>query len=250
MFFFLVIISVLTGLFKDFLIFFSIIFIHEMGHTITALYYKWNIKSIKFYPFGGLIKFDEYINRPIKEEFWIVVSGIGFQFIYYFFILLIHKLYYISDTTFIAFKSYHYSIVIFNLIPVYPLDGIKVFNILLNKCLPFKISHLISIFISYIFGLIFIIFSFYNYLSFNALLIIFLIINKIIEEHKNHRYYFNKFIFERYLYNFDFKKVKIIKGNNVNKMYKDKKHVFKLKGRHITEKKLLKTKFDRNKYSF
>ena len=32
-----------------------------------------NIKSINFYPFGGLIKFDDYINRPIREEFLIVM---------------------------------------------------------------------------------------------------------------------------------------------------------------------------------
>ena len=83
-FFFLAFISVITGLFKEFSVFFLIIFFHEMGHVLAALHFKWNIKSINFYPFGGLIKFDDYINRPIREEFLIVISGVGAQIIFYF----------------------------------------------------------------------------------------------------------------------------------------------------------------------
>lgn len=242
-FFFLAFISVLTGLFKEFLVFFLIIFFHEMGHVLAALHFKWNIKSINFYPFGGLIKFDDYINRPIREEFLIVMSGIGAQIIFYFFICILHNFYYINDSLFIMFRNNHYSIILFNLIPVYPLDGIKIANLFLNKFLPFKISHTITLFLSYIFFIIFLLFSLYNNLSMNTLLIISLILSKIIEEQKNHNYYFNRFIFERFLYNFNFKKVKVINNGKINKMYRDKKHVFKINKNYISEKTVLKNRF-------
>lgn len=216
-----------------------------MGHVIVATYFKWNIKSINFYPYGGLIKFDEYINKPIKEEFFIVISGLIFQIIYYFFICSLYNFNYIGDSLFIMFKNYHYSILLFNLIPIYPLDGIKIINLGLNKIFPFKTSHFITIIISYIFLILFAIFSFKYSLSMNTFLIISLIINKISEECVNHNYYFNKFIFERYLHNFKFEKIKVINNSKLNKMYRDVKHVFKNKDEYITENNLLKNRFSK-----
>lgn len=242
-FFFLIFASVLTGLFKEFSIFFIIIFVHEIGHVISATYYHWNIKTINFYPFGGLIKFDEQINKPIKEELIIVISGLFMQSLLYFFICILHNFYYISDNLFFAFQKYHYSILLFNLLPIYPLDGIKIINLLFSKIFPYKFSHLLSLIISYIFIVIFIIYSFKNSLSMNTLLIISLLISKLIEERKNHKYYFNKFVFERYLYNFNFKSIKIINNNKIKKMYRDKKHVFKVNKDYVTEKNMLKNKF-------
>ncbi len=242
-FFFLALISILTGLFKEFSIFFIVIFVHETGHVLTSIYYNWNIESINFYPFGGLIKFDEKINKPIKEELIIVISGLIFQTFLYIVIYALHNLYCISDNVFIMFKNYHYSILFFNLIPIYPLDGIKIINLIFSKFLPFKLSHKLSIIISYIFIILFIIYSIKNYISMNTILIIGLLINKLEEERKNHKYIFNRFIFERYLYNFNFKNIKVIKNNKIMKMYRDKKHVFKINNEYITEKSLLKNKF-------
>lgn len=59
--------AIITGLFKEFIILFLIIIVHEIGHIISALYYKFNINKINLYPFGGYIVFDEKINRALKE---------------------------------------------------------------------------------------------------------------------------------------------------------------------------------------
>lgn len=244
-FFFFAFISAFTGLFKEFLVFSSLIFFHESGHIITSIFFNWKIDSINFYPYGGMIKFNEKINKPISEEVIITISGLLFQLIYYFIIVMLYNSYKISDYTFILFKNYHYSIFFFNLIPIYPLDGIKLINLLLCKNFSFNFSHILSIIISYIFIIIFMIFSYTNSLSMNTLLMISLLINKVIEEHKQHKYYCNKFIFERYLYKFNFRKTKIIDNQNLNNMFRDKKHIFKYKNEYITENSLLKKKFKR-----
>ncbi len=58
----LMIIVALAGLYKEFLIIFFIIIIHELGHFSAALIYNWKVKSINIYPFGGCINFSESPN--------------------------------------------------------------------------------------------------------------------------------------------------------------------------------------------
>ena len=242
-FFFLAFASIITGLFKEFLVFSSIIFIHEIGHIITSIFFKWNIKKINFYPFGGYIEFDEILNKPIKEEMVIVLSGLISQIIYYFIIVILFDKSLISLNMYEMFKHYHYSILFFNIIPIYPLDGIKIVNLLLSKYFPYRNAHSISIWISIVFIIFFIIFSFTYSLSMNIILIIGLLLNQIVKEKKNHNLMCNKFIFERYLYHLDFNKTKIVNGDNLKKMYRDYKHIFKSNNIYITERKKLRERF-------
>ena len=60
---------------------------------------------------------------------------------------------------------------------------------------------------------------------------------------KRQDYLFNKFLLERYLNNYNFKKIKII--NNKNNMYKDKRHMLKDKNKYILETDYLKERFKR-----
>ena len=53
---------------------------------------------------------------------------------------------------------------------------------------------------------------------------------------------FNKFLLERYLNQFKFRKKKTI--NSVDKMKKDYKHLFYINGKYLTESYFLKKMFD------
>jgi len=212
---FLVII-ILNGYFNKFSNIMIIIFIHELGHIISGIIFKWKIEKIVILPFGCLTIFNEKINRPLIEEFIITISGPILQIIHMFFL----------DDTY-----YSKLLLIFNLLPIYPLDGYKLLNIFLNKIFSFKLSHLISIYISFI-----VIFLFKNNLV--VIFVIFLLLLNIIKELLNHKYIFNKFILERKLYNFDFKKIKLV--SNIKEFKKDYKHVIKENGIYIKEKDYLK----------
>jgi len=242
-FFFLAFVSVITGLFKDFLVFSSIIFFHELGHILVALHYKWKIRQINFYPYGGYIEFNEILNKPIKEELIIVISGLISQTLYFLIIHLIYSNNCISRNIYESFKLYHNSILLFNLIPIYPLDGIKIINLILSKYMPYRYAHYVSILISIIFMIIFTFVSIVFGLSMNFMLIFGLLIYQIIREKRNHNIMCNKFIFERYMYTLNFDKTKIINDENLKKMYRDYKHVFKSKNEYVTEKKELKKIF-------
>lgn len=225
--------SIITGLFKDFIYITLLIFIHEIGHTIGALYYKWNIKKIIILPFGGITIFNEYINKSLKEEFVILVLGPLFQILFYFILCFFD-----IESTLIT--NYHYSLLLFNLLPIIPLDGSKLLNIILNKITNFKLSHMLTIYIS-ILTIIFLLIKNKNMVLY---IIIFFILLKIIKEYRDHKYIFNKFLFERYNYDLVFKKKKTIKGIKVNKMKKEYKHIF-YDNKYYTEKEILKRYFKR-----
>lgn len=74
----------ITGLFREFTVFFLIIVIHEIGHIIGGLYYNWPIDKIIILPFGGLTIFKQHLNVPLKEEFIVTLLGPIFQIIFYF----------------------------------------------------------------------------------------------------------------------------------------------------------------------
>lgn len=203
-----------------------IIIIHEIGHLVPAIYYKWKIEKITILPFGGLTIFNEDINRPLKEEFIILITGPLFQIIFT----------YIMKNN-IELLNISKEILYFNLLPIYPLDGSKIINIILNKICSFKKSHLITLYLSVI-TIIFLTIKRFNLIT---ILIMILIVKKVIEEINNHHLIFNRFLLERYLKNYKFKNLKTIK--NENQMKRDYRHIFMTKP-HLTEKEYLKKRFD------
>ena len=221
-----VLIFFLMGYFKQYLIFMIIILIHELGHITTAIMYKWKIEEVIILPFGGITKFQELINKPIYQEFIIAIMGIVFQLLF---------CYNLS-------KQYNFLIILFNLLPIYPLDGSKILNIVFNKISNFKLSFLITIYISFILIIILIISIIIKKDIILLIIIIPLIIN-IYKEYKNRYIIINKFYLERYLYKFKFKKKKII--NNINKMKRDYIHIIKNNNKYIMEEEFLKNMFDK-----
>lgn len=236
LFYLVAFICMITGLFKSFVFVSLLVIIHELGHLLMAVYYKWNIDKVIIFPFGGVTIFKEHLNKPIFEEFMILIMGPLFQIVFYF---LIVTLFGYNE----LLAKYHYSLLLFNLLPIFPLDGSKLIHLFFDKVFAFKKSHLLNIIVSII---TLIICVFFVFLKFNLifLLLFFLLIIKVINEFKWHNEIFNKFLMERYLYNFKFKKTYIINDNKIKKMKRDYKHLFFDDNKYITEREVLKKKFD------
>ncbi len=227
---------ILTGLFKAFISIYLVIFIHELGHIIIALLFDYKIKEIDIYPFGGYIVFDYDINSSFISELLVSIGGILSQFILYLILIKIYSSSYIYNLTY----SYNITMLIFNTLPLIPLDGSKVLNIIINKFIPFKYSHLLSIYLSYILSILLVILFYKNI---NIVLVFILIIILIIKEHKNHIYVFNRFLLERYIKNIRFKKNNFINSLNINKMKKYKYNIFIYNNKYLTEKNVLTNKY-------
>ena len=229
-FYIIFLISIFTGVFKDFISITLIVAFHEMGHIIFSQIFNWKIEEIVMIPFGFITIFNNKINGSILEEFIVTISGILFQTILIFII---------KNP---VINRYNLIILLFNLIPIYPLDGSKLLNQLCTLLLPFKLSHFILIIISFIFVPVVILYTRFNLM---IIVIMILYIIKIIEELKNHNYIFNKFLFERYLYKIKFKRKKTIIGIKIHKMYRNYTHIFKSENININEYEILERMFDR-----
>ena len=232
LFIFILFIFILLGRFRIISYFMLLICIHELGHILLGLYFKWKIDKIIILPFGCLTKFNVDINTRLIEEFIVSISGVIFQYTFY---LIISR--YI---TYYYFSYINYFLIVFNLIPIYPLDGSKILSVLLNKNISFYNSLYISSIISFIFIVIINILLF----NINKLIIvvsIFLFIETI-KNYKNIKYIYNKFLIERYIKKYKFKRSIII--NNMYKMKKDYRHIFLLDNKYTTEHTFLSKMFD------
>lgn len=186
------------------------------------------INKIYIYPLGGISKFNMDLNTSINKELLILIMGPLFQHLAYLFLLLIMTNY--KD----LINTYHYSILIFNLLPIYPLDGGKLVKLLLNKIINYKSSLKLIIYLSYLVTIILFIISNKNISTFIMISLLLILITK---ESNKIDYIYNKFLLERYLNNYNFKNNKII--NNINNLYRDNIHLIYKNNKYIKEKEYL-----------
>ena len=215
------------------MIFMTIILFHELGHILVGVLFRWKIEKVIIMPFGGLTIFQELINKPILEEFLVCIAGPIFQTIYYIFI-----------SRCIDIKNMHYSLLLFNLLPIVPLDGSKLLNLLLNKLFPFRLSYIMTNVLSIVLSFLFLIIIIYMNWNFILFLTLLLLIKKTIKEIKNTNYIFNRFLLERYINDINIKKIKQIEGIKLQKMYRDYKHIFISDKNYYTEREIIRKRFD------
>jgi stage IV sporulation protein FB len=211
---------VLTGSIKNVIILTSIIVIHELGHYLVAKLMGIGVSKIVIYPYGGITKIDDKINIDINKELLVAVSGVSFQSIYYYIVTRIHL---VTPNSMELFKLYHYSILWFNLLPIYPLDGSKICNLIMSKIFPFKVSNILTVIISIVTILIFSSVEILFTLNYSYIMIFSILIYDIYKFYQELEYIYNKFLLERYLYNISYKDLKIIKKKE--SMYKNKRHI-------------------------
>lgn len=146
--------------------------------------------------------------------------------------------FYIDNSNLVLFNYYNRLILLFNMLPIYPLDGGKLLNIVINYFISFYKSYQITLYISYfLFISCFIVILIYY---FNSLLfIIFLLLGiMLIKEFKKAPFYYQRFLLERYINNYFFSRIKNIKS--IENMKRDNYHFI----RGISEKEYLRIYFN------
>lgn len=220
-------IAFFTGYFKYVIYLMSLIFIHELGHVTAGVLCNWKINRIVILPFGGMTIFEEKLNRPIKEELFIVLLGPIYQILFY------HLLILLGFKTNLL-QSIHLFLLLFNLLPIYPLDGAKICLLFCQMICSYYKSHIYIVLISIFFLLFYSLF----YHDFLYYVIFFFFLYEVLLFYKKKNTYFFKFVLERYLYKFSFKKKKIIQ--NIKQMKRDYEHTFYVDHKFMNEKDFLK----------
>ena len=214
----LLILSLLSGFGREMLIIYFILIIHEIGHYIFFRYYNIEVNKIVMYPYGGMIDNNMLINTNSKKVLIISLGGIFIQIILYFIIFLLYNIGFVESSFYNMFFKYNLYIILFNLIPIYPLDGFKILNSLLELVLSFKLSLKFSIIFNFIFIMLFFLYLYIFKIN-NYIIIIFLLCS-LVNYIKSIKYIVNKFYLERVIY--DIKYDGIVSVKCVNGMYKNK----------------------------
>lgn len=235
---------ILTGHFSNIIIFTSIIIIHELGHYLVGVHYKYNVDKIIIYPYGGITQFTTQVNTNINKDLIISIAGLIIQSIYYIIITILYTKGYIREYIYNIFTLYHNNILFFNILPIIPLDGSKIINLILSKYIPYNIANKLTIAISLITIIILLISRIFEY-NYSFIIILTILMKNIYDNYHDIEYIYNKFIIERYLYNIEYKKKAIIKDKY--HMYKNKTHFFKINQKIIKEKDYLNNLYSKVK---
>lgn len=191
--------ALIQGFIYEVLLLFVIVLIHELGHACTARSFGWRVRKIELLPFGGVAEMDEYGNRPIKEEALVILAGplmnlimIGMAFF---------SLYagYWSEAFAYQFLEYNLLILLFNLLPIWPLDGGKLMQLFLCLTFPYKKAIRYSLLLSGICFFVYVlaIIIFFSYYFTLWIVALFLLISQWMELRQSHFQYM-RFLIERH----------------------------------------------------
>ena len=209
-----------------------LILIHELGHFLTATCLGIKTDKIYLYPYGGISKFNTNVNISRKEEWLILLMGPIFQIVFCFLVSLLIGTSYLRNTLY----NYNLFLLSFNLLPIYPLDGGRIMFLIISYLKSYKKSFYYSIYISYIVSILLL-----SYFLLTKSLFLFLVLILLFLKTKKEKelfpFIFEKYLLERILHIFSFKKRKII--SKVDDMMLDTLHYFKTNSGIISEKDYL-----------
>lgn len=187
-----------TGTFIYLLVILIIVLWHELGHYVMAKYFNWHIHSIVLWIFGGVMKTDEHGTGRLYEDILVTLAG-PLQHLFIFLTLIVLEGFQIIPSTLIQ-MAHHYNLVIllFNLLPIYPLDGGKLMFYLLSLYIPFRKAYHITIIFSMVLPLLIIISQLILYpFTLSAILIMIFILFENRVEWLNRKYVFRRFLLGR-----------------------------------------------------
>ena len=205
-----------------------VLLIHELGHILFIKFFGYKIKRISLYPCGAIIDTDITINVPSSKLFFISIAGVMMQ------ILLEIVTFNWNGYNIELLHRINHFVILFNLFPIYPLDGYKIILSILENLGKYKLVVKITYGISFT-ALLILFFLSKNILMF-VLLYVFNINYILI-----HPYYYHKFLLERFLYPYRWKHSK--KTKCLKDMYKTRNNYIRCGNIYIEEEEMLKRVF-------
>ncbi|MGG4141561.1 M50 family metallopeptidase [Paenibacillus algorifonticola] len=129
--------SVLTGYFVELFTLFLIVIVHEAGHVLVARYFGWQIREVKLLPFGGVAEVEDAGSLPAGEDALVAIAG-PLQNVWMGLAAWGLGQLGLWDSEWSAYVvNANMMIGLFNLLPIYPLDGGKLLQAALSYSLNF-----------------------------------------------------------------------------------------------------------------
>lgn len=183
----LILIALLAGFIKKILLIYSLVLLHEMGHILACYYQKRRIISFELIPFGGIIEFENDKNTNLLSEMLIVIAG-----------PLVNLL--LMPFLKGEMAVYNQIILGFNLLPIFPLDGGRIFEIILMRFFYFKRAVKISLLVSVITIMLCSIYVIFEAFSLSVLFVFAFLLYKNVMQYVKREERYMLFLTQKYLY--------------------------------------------------
>lgn len=142
------ILSMMADNLKTWLILFTMLLIHELGHIMAAKKLGYPVSKLTIYPFGCGAQIEHIDHGSTYDEMLIILCGIGTHLFYPLCFVMLKQAGLISA----AYQNYlihlNASILVFNLLPIYPLDGGRLLDCLLQMAGSYRLGRLLTLVIS------------------------------------------------------------------------------------------------------
>ena len=121
---------------------FACVFLHELGHALTAWHFGIRTRDITLLPIGGIARMEKIPEKP-SQELWITLAGPATNLVIAFLLLFglfvrnsfgsWHEISLFGDSIWSRLMLINLLLAAFNLLPAFPMDGGRVLRAQLAK---------------------------------------------------------------------------------------------------------------------
>ena len=133
-------IALINGSYKPMCFLFSLLAVHELSHCIMAAFFHLPIESVNIYPFGLCAQMPVLRWQPLLIQLCVFMAGPSVHLIAPFILNALYNHHLISAAFLDWCLGINMQLLLFNCLPIYPLDGSGILFALLNCILPVKKS--------------------------------------------------------------------------------------------------------------
>ena len=110
-----------------------IVCLHEICHLLMAYYFDFEIDKVEILPFGAYLSLNDFYFHPIREEICVVLAGPCSHLLIYGLILALSSGVYQE-----YLLTMNIMVFVFNLVPIYPMDGGRIIGLILQSVMDLK----------------------------------------------------------------------------------------------------------------
>ncbi|MFC4767913.1 M50 family metallopeptidase [Effusibacillus consociatus] len=135
----LMVVSAWTPYFREMVLLFATVLIHELGHVAAAFFYGYRVKEMEILPFGGVARLEHgALGWQPRHETIIAMAGPFMNFVLLFVVIGLQDLRLLNDHAASYLITINLTLAFFNLLPALPLDGGRILRAAYSRSLGFQ----------------------------------------------------------------------------------------------------------------